>query len=152
MTPSNVETFDYGTQRYYLDDRRIVVVVGGGDMRRPSVDVWAELMKESINTFPDPAYTYMMLDITHPNQGFTPYTSAKSNEIVREMHPERHLYLAIVYRDSVINSIIGVFLNRIKLGSDRFTYRAFSDSEREKAIAWLREQREKTTAPAQPPQ
>lgn len=152
MTPSDVEKFEHGMQRYYLDNRRIVVVVGGGDMRRPSVDVWAELMKESINDFPDPAYTYMMLDITHPAQGFTPYTSAKSNEILRTLHPERHLFLAIVYRDSIINSIVGVFLNRIKLVNGNFTYRAFSDNDRDKAIGWLQEQRAQVTAPTPPPQ
>lgn len=147
MSKPTVETFEYGMQRYYLDDQQMVVVVGGGDMRRPSIDVWAELMVESINSAPDPAFTYMLLDLTNPNQGFTPYTSSKSNEVLHAMHPERFLYLAILYRDSVINNIIGIFLNRLMPSHPRFTYLTFKEAERDSAIAWLTTEREKNKNP-----
>lgn len=140
--PEGVQTYPYGTQRYFLDDAGIVVVVGSGDMRRPGVDEWAEVMTDTINTFPNPARTFMLLDLTHPDQGFTPYSRVKASEVASRIQAGRTLIIALLFDNSILNNIVAIFMNRIvmMMMQSRLLFKTFLD--REQALAWLREKRQ----------
>jgi hypothetical protein len=139
--PEGAETYPYGTQRYFLDDGGIVVVVGGGDMRRPSVDEWAEVMTDAINAFPHPTHTFMLLDLTHPNQGFTPYSRVKASEIASRIQAGRALIIALLFDNSILNNIVVIFMNRIvMMMQSKIVFKTFLN--REQALAWLREKRQ----------
>jgi|GEM_PF-2557698 hypothetical protein len=138
--PGTEEAYPYGTQRYALDDG-IRVVVGSGDMRRHSVDEWTEVMTQTINTFPHPTHTLLLLDLTHPNQGFTPYSRIKASEIVDNIQPGRTVVIALLFRDSIINNIVMIFMNRIvMMRQSKILFKTFL--RREQAVAWLREKRQ----------
>lgn len=140
MIPPEVDTEDlgFGNQRYWLDDKQIVVIRGGGNMTHAAVDAWAKSMLDTIHNFPDGEGVYMILDITHPNQGFTPYARVKTEEIYRQVG-QRKIYCAIVLRNSIIAPIITAFIRYF--GRQRLNIFQQVFTEHEAAISWLRQHR-----------
>lgn len=137
MTPPFIEELGYGTQRYWLDDGQIVVIYGGGNMARAAVDVWANAMLNTMTHFPGDTI-YIVLDISHPNQGFTPYARAKAEEIYAQVG-QRTVYCAIVLRNSIIAPIISAFVRYFPRRRLNIYQQIFTDKDA--AFNWLRQQR-----------
>ncbi len=139
MTAHNIEELGFGNQRYWVDDGQIVVIYGGGNMSRDSLDIWADAMMSAITHFPGDTI-YLVLDISHPNQGFTPYARAKAEAIYATIG-QRTIYGAIVLRNSIIAPIITAFIRHFPRRRLNIYQQVFTDKEA--AFDWLRQQRQR---------
>jgi hypothetical protein len=141
MTDSTVETFEYGATRYWIEDGEVVVIYGSGNMSRDAVDKWAAIVLETVNQPPPGSTMYVLLDLTHPRQGFTPYSRTVVETMYRELPKDRVIFGAILMQDSIISQIVAALVNRLLRTREGVYQRMFSN--REMALGWLRQMRHK---------
>lgn len=69
-----IEHRDYGliVERWY--DGALIVVRGSGDMSRKSLDYWLKQMLEAMHSFGEFVPVFILMDLSSPTQGFTPYS------------------------------------------------------------------------------
>src|SRR5687767_2826271 len=114
MVEETVETFAYGAQRYRIENGKVIVIYGSGDMSREALIAWANLVIDTINQEPPGSKVYLMADLTNPRQGFTPYTRIVVEDIYKRLPPDRDIVAAIVMRDSILIQIITALVNRLQ--------------------------------------
>lgn len=79
----------YGHQLLWLDDGRIALIRGAGDMSRPAIDDWAQLVLDTIRQFPPNMAVCILNDLTHPEQGFTPYAQERVKQLYHHIPTDR---------------------------------------------------------------
>lgn len=102
-----------GHQRYTLHNGRIIVIEGSGDMGRVAVDAWTDLILDTLNHWHDHDPIMLLLDLSHPTQGLTPYTRIRVHEMLRQIDPQRGIVVALLFRDRVMKLVAALFLMRI---------------------------------------
>jgi hypothetical protein len=134
------EIFEDGTERAYLDDGQVVVIHATGEIRRELLDSWTIIMKDSIRTFPNAKHIYMLLDLRKMQHGLTPYARTKASEIIASVENGRTFNVALVFKDSLANALVGMFLNGLnRLLSSKLNFKKFNDMD--KGLQWLRDER-----------
>lgn len=126
----------YNHQLYWVEDGRIAVIRGAGDMSRLAIDDWARLVLDTLYTFPTDRPICILNDLTHPDQGFTPYAQERVKDLYRNIPQDRPIYSAIVLRDGFINRIISIFVRRWVKPAN-VTERIFLHME--EALEWLKQ-------------
>lgn len=139
---SATEYFDYELERCYLNDGQIVFIKAPGDVSRPAIDTYTALMIDSVNNFPDPKVTYLLLNLSSANLSLTPYARTKTIELLKSVPPHRTVYAASVYANRALIMLVTLFVNAaLKVISSKIIVRTFMDVEQ--AALWLEECRKK---------
>lgn len=139
---SNVEHFDHGLTRTYLYERRIVMVSGAKDVSRGTVDVYARLMIDSVNNFPDPHVTYLIINLSEATLSMTPYSRHRSIDIIKSVPPERTVYTAAVYGNRLLAVMSTVLVKTtLRVFKANIIYKTFLTVP--EAVIWLEKCRTK---------
>lgn len=142
-------TAPHGTRREWLMDETdlapIAVIIGTGQMERAVIDEWADLVIETILTWPPERRPIsLLLDLTSDTQGFTPYARKRAEEVYDAVPAGGIVYGAIVIRAGIINSIISLFVRRHQSKAGEIYERVFTALD--DALAWLRAQQQNPRA------
>jgi hypothetical protein len=127
-----MENFEFGIRRY--QEGEIIIIESEGNMSRNALDVWTDVVLTSIPQVKDTAY--YLIDLSHPNQGITPYSSSKTQEIMEAIPPEMPVYAAVVLRESILTQMIIRILRPYFRNLKNMDMRFFVS--REQAMVWLR--------------
>lgn len=130
-----MENYPYGTRRYSLDDDSIVVIEGAGSVARSAVDEWANVMIDSIQH-----YRYILSDNTNRAQGFSPYLRLRAEDIYQTLPNDRQTVGAFIFGHHFMFRLMGLIAQRMLAANKPVSIKLFT--EREKALEWLRQQRE----------
>ena len=127
-----------GTEHYknhireYLEDD-IVVVRGSGEMSREATDAFAELLLDTV--YRAEGSLQMVMDVSHRNQGFAPYSVYKMNHVLKQISDETQLWIAVIIKNFVTARLVDVFLRR-KFGRNKKRhFRIWADFD--KGLTWL---------------
>ncbi|MFQ3648068.1 MAG: hypothetical protein SNJ80_14170 [Anaerolinea sp.] len=129
-------TYPHGTQRYWIENGTIgvVVLIGAG---RTEINEAAQAVYDLIQEAPNPAHVYV---ITHAENlgGLTPAVRQTVSDFFAHLPSQTHLTSAIILQDSLLHNLLNIFLNGLRrLLKVDLTYRIFRDEA--SAIAWLKE-------------
>jgi hypothetical protein len=141
MSETQVEIFPYDARRYRIEDGEVVVIYGSGDMSREALNAWADLVVNTVREQPVDAKVYILLDLTNPRQGFTPYTRTVIELVYKSLPTDRDIYAAVLMRDSILIQIVTGLVNRLHRTRAGITQRLFNN--RDAALNWLRQMRGK---------
>lgn len=129
------ENYDFGVIRAWLDDYQICYIQTDGCMQRDGVDTWADLIIATIEAWPTERPIVMLQNLTHPNQGFTPYSRYRGLDILSSVPPNHIAICAIVMQKSLINRFLGFLFNSMNFRNG-ISIRIFTDND--EALTWLR--------------
>lgn len=135
-----IETFEHGVTRQYLDGRSIVVIKSSTPSRA-STDVWANLVLDTIRDWPHDRPYLAVYDTSE--SGITPYSRHKSNEVADASIPLLDglpAAYAVVLPRNVIGQIIKLFAER-SLSQTYPMWPASAFTSLDDALNWLRELR-----------
>src|SRR5690606_21587296 len=105
-TITNVENYDYGIVRYWLDDSQIVVVKTQGDMSKKAIDTWASLLILTMQEWKKPQAIAILHDLSHPQQGLTPYARERTADLLNHIPKHQKVYSAVILPNSFMFRII----------------------------------------------
>lgn len=131
------ENYDFGVIRAWLDDYQICYIQTDGCMQRAGVDTWADLVIDTIENWPEGQPIAILQNLTHPDQGFTPYSRSRGMDTLAAVPEDRIGFNAIVMQDTFVNRTLGFFINSIRR-DDKVAIRVFTDNH--EALTWLRTQ------------
>lgn len=144
-----IEQYEYGHSREWLnvsDTYRIAIINGSGNMARASIDVWADVVIDTLNNWSWEAYPlHILLDLSTKGQGITPYSRERAEGVYKFIPPKSTGYAAIVIPDGPINRLVSLFFVRRRIDRGiNVQERVFT--RREDALNWLREKIANTIA------
>lgn len=130
-----VVKYAHGTQRYWIEHHTIGVLVVAGPGRLEMVEA-AQAVKDMMAEAPDPKHLFT---ITHAENlhSLTPAMRHVINEFFDHLPEDIVMTSAIVLRDSLLHSLLGLFLNGVRrLTKAHLNYQIFRDEA--SAIEWLK--------------
>lgn len=130
-----VEELGYGIQRSYLEEGRIVQIKTEGNMSRPAIDAWAQGYIESIQRWKKGQNIYVLSDLSHKNQGMTPYARQKANDAYKVMPPDVKAFVATILPNTIVFRLISLFIHQRR--EHHIVHRLFLN--REEGLSWLKE-------------
>lgn len=133
----NAERYNYGISRAWLDSGRIVLIKTEGNMSRNAINTWATLLILTMQDWDKEQALAVLHDLTHPNQGLTPYTRERTAELLKHIPNTRPMYSAIVLPATFMHRIIDMFVRTPIFRHPCHEIRVFADTE--SGLAWLRE-------------
>ena len=136
-THENAERYNYGISRSWLDKGQIVVIKTEGDMSRNAINTWASLLILTIQDWDKEKPLAALHDLSHPNQGLTPYARERTAELLKQLPNTRQNYSAVVLPQSFMFRIVEMFIRTPIFRHPCHEIRVFTN--RETALAWLRE-------------
>jgi hypothetical protein len=118
---------------------KIEIIASEGNMSRNAIDKWAALIRELIDSVPKEVPMYIVVDLSGPKQGFTPYSSSISRDLLNYLVEQRSAtsYIALVLTNNLVMQIISTFMQQLL---NRTSYPRRSFTEPKLAVAWLNEQ------------
>lgn len=131
-----IEYHGGGLARQWIDDDQIVIIIAAGDMTTAGVDAWADLLIDTINSWPPNKPILILHDLSHPNQGFTTYARERATDIYAALPHDRDVYHALVVNVSFVRAMINFFLRRRKPQLRTLHERMFTSNR--DALRWLR--------------
>jgi hypothetical protein len=141
-TSNTVESYDFGICRSWLDNGRIVLIKTEGDMSRKAINTWASLLILTMQEWEKDKPLACLHDLTHPNQGLTPYTRERTADILKAIPNTRPMYSAIVLPQTFMYRIIEMFVRTPIFRHPQHEIRVFPDVE--SGLKWLREKLEQS--------
>jgi len=133
-----LETFPHGQTRHYTDGGNIVIIRGSGDMSRSATDVFMNLIVDTMQTWSAGENIYALVDVSHKNQGFTPYSRQRAQDTLRHLPTQGQHYVAVVLSNYIFSRLLNVFLMTQRGKYKNMHLRMFHGDEAE-ALAWLRQ-------------
>ena len=106
-------------------------------MSRNAINTWASLLILTLQDWHKEAAIAALLDLSHPNQGLTPYTRERTAELLKHIPSNRQTYSAVVLPQSFMFRIIEMFIRTPIFRQPCHEIRVFTN--RETALEWLRE-------------
>lgn len=131
-----VETFAYGITREWLDDGAIGLIRTQGDMRRAAIDTWVNVVQSTIDAQRERDVLAVIVDLSHPSQGFTNYARQRSRDILRLLPQDKFAYAALVLTDKLEARLIEIFVLTLLRMLNKQQIRVFYALP--EGIAWLR--------------
>lgn len=129
--PEKSEKQDQGVVVEYYHDNQIVVFEIP-DMKRRTLDVWADLVIEMTQTREKSIY---YLHYFVGAYALTPYMTKKA-DYIQQKNPEGRGFIAIAFKESLLAKSILPFINRtVANRQPSITNKIFTD--RDNALAWL---------------
>lgn len=127
----------HGIRRYCEDDI-IILESTQGDMSRQAVDTWLTATTQIFREAEASGVILGLFDTSHPNISITPYARARLTDYNKNYDGGGKIYATLLLSATMLYQFTSIFI-RGKAGKrQNITYRAFTD--RDKALAWLREQ------------
>ncbi len=129
-----VVTYPHGTQRYWIENNTIaVLVIAGGSAAE--MNEAAQATYDLIHESPYPGNLFV---IAHAEnlRNLTPAARKTAAEFYAELPKTVHVSSAIVLRDSLMQNLLGLFLTGLRrIIKMELNYRTFRDEA--SALAWL---------------
>ena len=136
---ANHETFDYDIERYTLHNQQISVVIATGMETREALNLSSQIVTETIRNFPETGVAYILYDASRA-KSVTPYARQKALDLLRNVEPNRDLYLAIVFANSWMSTLMSAFISQIsRMVSSHIRIKLFSNYDA--AAQWLMKMR-----------
>jgi hypothetical protein len=102
-TNSAIEELEFGITRQYLKNKQQIFIKTQGDMRREAIDRWSEVVVESLTNWGNQPPILLLMDLSAPTQGITPYALKRLPELNREVaRLNIPIKAAIVFRNMII--------------------------------------------------
>jgi hypothetical protein len=136
-TIDNAECYNYGISCSLLDKGQIVLIKTQGDMSRNAINTWASLIILTIQDWDKEKPLAVLHDLTHPNQGLTPYARERTAELLKHIPNTCQTYSAVVLPPTFMNRIIDMFVRTPIFRHPHHEIRVFVDTET--GLTWLRE-------------
>jgi hypothetical protein len=136
-----VENYSYGITRSFLDGGHIVAIQTEGDMSRNAINTWASLLVLTMQEWKSERPLAVLHDLTHPNQGLTPFARERTMDVLRARPKDMEIYNAILLPPTFIYRIIEMFLRTPIFQQDGLYIEVFS--RKEEALEWLQEHPER---------
>jgi hypothetical protein len=131
--------YAHGTERYWIEDNTIAVVVFGGDMSQQGIDESNNVLLDVISEAPDPRNVYIVYHL-EKFTALTPKARKVATHFFAELPANVRVHMAMILRNSLLHNLITMFLAGIRrLINDRLQYRVFHDEA--SAIEWLKAER-----------
>jgi hypothetical protein len=132
------EYCDYGIKLEWSADGEIGIISTEGDMSREAVDTWADLTIRTITQFPTGKTGYLVLNMTGPKQGYTPYAARRTVDVYRAVPAHTRGYAAIVMRDSLLIRMMRALIRKeMHLMRGGVTQRFFTSLD--EAMQWIQQ-------------
>ncbi|HLA45573.1 MAG TPA: hypothetical protein VJZ27_19145 [Aggregatilineales bacterium] len=133
------EHFAYGVTRMQCFDGQVVIITNRGDMSRHAIDEWFEVVYDTLDNPSADTSIRLCLDLTHPNQGVTPYSMSRIPELYQLADVKSHVQakIAIVFHSRMLTRIFTGIFKRI--GENRASVREEIFLSQDDAMAWLLE-------------
>jgi hypothetical protein len=130
-----VEEIGYGIQRRYLEDGRILEIKTEGNMARAAIDAWAAAFQDAIRRWPAGQNIFVISDLSHKNQGMSPYARKKANEIYALMPSNVQAFVATILPNTIVFRVISLFIYQRR--EQYIQHRLFLN--RDEGLLWLKE-------------
>ena len=137
----NTEQFDYGITRTSIDDGAIIIVRTQGDMSRNAINTWASLIILTMQEWKSDRPLALINNLSHPQQGFTPFSQKRTQDIVKARPKGLTVYAAVVIPRTFMYHILEMF-SRTPIFKQTGQHVQFFNTE-EQAIEWIREELKK---------
>lgn len=133
----NTEQFDFGIQRIWQHNKRLVIISTLGDMSRAAIDVWAEVIIETCKNWSAGSPLLLMHDLSHKNQGITPYSLKRAEDTYKAVPDsiQFQAYIAVVFSNNLATRLASVFFYRQRGKHKNVHEKLFVDKEA--AQQWL---------------
>lgn len=137
-----IKSLDYEVQWHKLEN--IDIISSEGNMRRDAVDIWANLLREIIDSKKSGETLFLVLDLTGPKQATTPYSTQITRGIAQYVIENRDgdTYAAVLMKNDLLVGIIRAFFSQYFARQEKLIYRLFTDKI--VGLEWLQRQVEKT--------
>ncbi len=134
----DAEVYKYGITRSMSKDGRVTIIRTEGDMSRDAINTWASLLILTMQEWKSERPLAVLHDLTHPNQGLTPYARERTIDIVKRRPKGLVIYSAVVLPRTFMHRIIDMFLRTPIFHQQGHEVRIFPSENL--AMDWLREQ------------
>jgi len=136
---ADAEQFNYGITRVQSRDGRVVIITSEGDMTRHAIDEWYDVVHDTLVNWSNGTTVRLCLDLTHPNQGVTPYSMSRIPELYQlaEVKLDMKAKVAIVLRNWLVIRIFTAIFKHIRENHINVDEKIFHT--RDEASAWLLE-------------
>lgn len=108
--PQDVEVYSFGITRSMSKDGHITIIRTEGDMSRDAINTWASLLILTMQEWKSDRPLALLHDLTHPNQGLTPYARERTIDLVKRCPKGLIVYSAVVLPRTFMHRIIDMFL------------------------------------------
>ena len=105
-----VEHFAYGIEREWYDNPLIAYIRSQGDMTESAIDVWADVLLDTKDKWVSGQPYAVIVDLTHPNQGITPYSRSRTRDLIDSVPTDELTYVSLLLPRTFINQLFRVFL------------------------------------------
>lgn len=122
--------------KWIQDDR--IVVFSLGDTTRQSVDQFVDEVKTTRTSWDTTKPLLAIYDVSHGNILLNSYVRTRSLELAENPPPDLYGAYAVVVSDTIIGTLVTVFLNLFSDKHPSFKGRAFHNFEQ--SVQWLNEQ------------
>lgn len=129
--------YNYGITRSFINNGQIAVVRTEGDMSRHAINTWASLLILTMQEWKSDRPLAFVHNLTHPNQGLTPYARERTIDLVQRRPKDIMVYSAVVLPRTFMHRIIDMFLRTPIFHQDGHEVRIFHAEQH--AINWLEE-------------
>jgi len=133
----DTESYAHGITRTFMDDNQIVAVRTQGDMSRDAINTWASLLILTMQEWKSKRPVGALLDLTHPNQGLTPYARERTLDLMNRIPDGLTIYSAVVLPGTFMYRIIEMFLRTPAFHRRGHEIQVFRSETQ--ALNWLRE-------------
>jgi hypothetical protein len=131
--------YAHGTERYWIEDNTIAVVVFGGDMSQQGIDEANNVLLDVITESHNPRDVFVAYHL-EKFTALTPKARKATSHFFEELPANVRVHMAMILRNSLLHNLIAVFLAGMRrLINDRLQYRVFHDEA--SAIEWLKAER-----------
>ena len=131
-----IETFEWGITRRYIDTGAIVIIETEGHMDPHAIDAWFDVVQETLRSWPKDQTVLIMNDLSHPRQGVSRYSRQRGEELYADFPHDVPVYAALVFRNTIGYQLASLYINMRRRRSDA-NIKAFTN--REVALQWLRD-------------
>jgi hypothetical protein len=102
------------------------------DVSQQTIDAWYEDYMMLLQECPHQECFYVLMDVSHPSIGLTPYLREKASQLINE-HGHRQGYMAMVLESVWYTQLVRLFF----VSHRRKVLRVNYFLNREEAMAWL---------------
>ncbi|MEO1287506.1 MAG: hypothetical protein AAFV93_07035 [Chloroflexota bacterium] len=106
---SETEYYDYGITRTNIANGTITVIRTEGNVIPDAVNTWASLLVLTMQEWDSDRPIAVIHDLTHPNQGVTPYVRQRTIDVMKQIPENMIVYNALILPDTFIRRIIDMF-------------------------------------------
>ncbi|MEM9952113.1 MAG: hypothetical protein AAF846_10960 [Chloroflexota bacterium] len=135
---SETEYYNYGITRTNIANGTIIVIGTKGDMTPDAVNTWASLLVLTMQEWDSKRPIAVIHDLTHPNQGVTPYVRQRTIDVMKQIPDDMIIYNALILPDTFIRRIIDMFTRTPIFQRENFYLRIFGCQRT--AQQWLKTQ------------